>query len=153
MASSLATLNTKGQAPLNLRCLVGLYDSNMTIGARFRQLRLHLKLSGDDIGSICDVTKSMVSQWESDTSIPTVERLLALRSKYKFSLDWVLTGEGTMTQDGLYIAEPRVAAIASTLLHAMEDGQEYLVERTQKEIDADLQFIAQATAHAKAKDC
>lgn len=57
-------------------------------------------------------------------------------------------------QDGLYVSEPRVAAIASTLLHAMEEGQEYLVERTQKEIDAGLQFIAQATvdAHTKAKD-
>lgn len=125
----------------------------MSIGARFRQLRLHLNLSGEDVGTICGVSKGMVSQWESDKSTPTVERLLALRSEHKFSIDWILTGEGTMITDGIYVAEPRVAAIATTLLRAMEEGQDYMVEHTQKEIDADLQFIAQATAHAKTKDC
>lgn len=95
----------------------------------------------------------MVSQWEQNTSTPTVDRLLMLRSKHRFSIDWVLTGEGEMIPSGLYVTEPRVAAIAATLLHAMEDGQDYLVENTQKGLDASTKLAAEAAARAKAKDC
>lgn len=150
-------LNPRSQAPLNPRCLGGLYHQSMTdqptIGSRLRLLRRHFKLSGDALGEICEVSKGMVSQWEQNTSTPTVDRLLMLRSKHRFSIDWVLTGEGEMIPSGLYVTEPRVAAIAATLLHAMEDGQDYLVENTQKGLDASTKLAAEAAARAKAKDC
>jgi transcriptional regulator with XRE-family HTH domain len=125
----------------------------MTIGERLQQLRKHLRLTQEDLGAICDVSKGMVSQWEGDISVPTVERLLALHTRHRFSIDWVLTGDGDMIQTGLYVAEPRIAAIAATLLHAKEDGQDYLIENTQKSLAASTELAAQATAHAKAKDC
>ena len=125
----------------------------MSIGARFRQLRHHLKLSQDEIGAACgDATKSLVSQWESDKTAITMDRLAQLRQHHRFSIDWVITGEGAMISEGMYVADPRIAAIAATLLHAMEDGREYLVEKTQKEIDGDLELIARASAQAKAND-
>lgn len=66
----------------------------MSIGARLRQLRLANGLTQDQIGEICGVTKGMVSQWESDTVTPPTERLVALRGRLTFSLDWLMADAG-----------------------------------------------------------
>lgn len=102
---------------------------------------------------ICEVSKGMVSQWESDTSIPTVERLLKLHARHKFSIDWILTGDGTMIPEGLYVTDKRIAAIAETLLVAMEEGQDYLITNIQQSLDASTELAAKAAASAKKKDC
>lgn len=118
----------------------------MDIGTRFRQLRTHFKLSGEKVGAICGVTKGMVSQWESNISSPPTERLLALREKYPFSLDWLLTGDGEMISSGLYVTNPRIAAIATML---QNEGAPYLVEKIQKDIAADIELMHAA---ARAND-
>ncbi|MBI3096370.1 MAG: helix-turn-helix domain-containing protein [Rhodocyclales bacterium] len=94
----------------------------MTIGARFRQLRLHLKLSGEQIGGICGVSKGMVSQWESDSTIPPVDRLIALAGVHEFSIDWVLLNKGQMIPNGVYITDPKLIAFCG----AMEPVAEYV---------------------------
>ena len=35
----------------------------------------------------------MVSFWESGTNQPTIEKLLRLRTRLEFSMDWLITGE------------------------------------------------------------
>lgn len=98
----------------------------MSIGARFRQFRRHLKLSGAQIGEIRDVTKGMVSQWESDTSIPTSDRLIELQKKHPFSIDWLLTGKGDMIQtEHLNDAARRLI----TRLSTMTEREQYRVIR------------------------
>ncbi len=94
MASSLVSLNYKSQAPLNLKCLTSLYNNHMSIGARIRQLRQHYGYSQEKFGELCGgVTKGMVSQWESDASVPPYERLREFKSKgHQFSFDWLLEG-------------------------------------------------------------
>lgn len=67
----------------------------------------------------------MVSQWESDTSIPTTQRLLLLRKRVKFSIDWVLTGEDE--QHPAYPTKP-IQHVVETML-AMDIGEQYLVAR------------------------
>ena len=78
---------------LNRNCSLTLYIQHMSIGARIRQLRLANKLSGQHFGEFCEVSKGMVSQWESDTATPGIERLLMLRQHLEFSLDWLLLGD------------------------------------------------------------
>ena len=56
-----------------------------------------------------------------------------------------------MVPSGLY--DPRIAAIANTLRLAMQEGKEYLIENTQKNLDASTELAAQATALAKKNDC
>jgi len=126
----------------------------MDMGSRIRKLRKHLELSGDKFGEICGVTRGAVSQWEKNSTKPTIENLLKLRDQHHFSIDWVLTGEGTMVPvtSGLYVGDPRVAAIAISLLHAMEEGQDYLIENTQKSLDASTELAAQAIAGIKTRD-
>lgn len=67
-----------------------LYFRRMSIGDRLRQLRKDKGLTQEQVGEICDVTKSMVSQWESDESTPATDRLILLRQKIDFSIDWLL---------------------------------------------------------------
>lgn len=151
MLGNIADLNISCQAVLYHRTIASLYTSAMTIGSRVLELRKHLELSGDKFGEICGVTRGAVSQWEHDLTKPTTENLIKLREKHYFSIDWVLTGEGTMVPSGLY--DPRIAAIANTLRLAMQEGKEYLIENTQKNLDASTELAAQATALAKKNDC
>lgn len=73
--------------------------SAKTIGARLRQLRLANKLTQEQLGEKCGVTKGMVSQWESDDFVPPTERLLMLRNSIDFSMDWLLMGEPSTTEN------------------------------------------------------
>ena len=41
-----------------------------------------------------DITKSAVSQWESDSTMPTTAALLLIRTKVEFSIDWLLFDSG-----------------------------------------------------------
>lgn len=86
-------LNYKSQAHLNHNGLIWLYTASMSIGARIRQLREQNKLSGEKFGELCGVTKGMVSQWESDTSTPSTDRLIELRKHLVFSMDWLISGD------------------------------------------------------------
>lgn len=108
-------LNIIRQAPLNHKCLAFLYACPMSIGARIRQLRLSNGLSGEKFGEMCDVTKGMVSQWESDTVTPSTDRLLALHKHLEFSFDWLLNGIKAYTT-----ADPKIIAAAKAMEHTPE---------------------------------
>lgn len=127
----------------------------MTMGARIRALRTHLELSGDKFGELCDVTRGAVSQWENDLTRPTLDNLMKLREQRRFSIDWILTGDGEMVSPdkGLYVSDPRISAIASTLMRCMEERRDYIVDATQKELAASIELGERAEARAKAKDC
>jgi transcriptional regulator with XRE-family HTH domain len=42
-----------------------------------------------------------VSQWEAGISTPEIKKLIELRSKLNFSLDWLIAGEGELTLGSL----------------------------------------------------
>lgn len=113
-------------SPTKPNNLDSLYDSAMTIGTRFRQLRRHLNLSGEQIGEICGVSKGMVSHWESGNSIPTTDRLIELKNKHPFSIDWLLTGQGDMIQPD-QISE--AARHMITRLSTMTEREQYRIIR------------------------
>lgn len=132
MKNSLATLNMPCQAPLNHAGLDVLYFGRMSIGARFRQLRLENKLTQEQVGEICDVSKSMVSQWESDESTPATDRLILLRKRIEFSIDWLL-------MDG---PAPRPQTLA--LLRMAENLPDYAVEKLTREGSSYAELIESA---------
>lgn len=99
-----------------------------------------------------------ISQWISkpDTNIKN-NLLFEFADLTGFEARWIATGEGPQHSvgltDGVFVADPKIARIAQTLLLAQQEGKEYLVDKTQKDIDADTELIEQAAAHAKASDC
>ncbi|MEO6823280.1 MAG: helix-turn-helix transcriptional regulator [Nitrosospira sp.] len=64
------------------------------MGPRLIQLRRRYKLNQSKLGDLCGVSKGAVSQWETGISMPEMKKLVELRSKLLFSLDWLITGEG-----------------------------------------------------------
>jgi transcriptional regulator with XRE-family HTH domain len=100
MRNSLTPLNVQSQAVLNLRCLAALYSCPMsTTGERLRQLRKQKNLTLEEIGEICDVSKGMVSQWENNIVTPPIERMILLRKRYHFKLDWLYCEDGEFRPD------------------------------------------------------
>lgn len=128
MNVSLARLTIRSQAVLNERCLATLYPMDMTIGARLIQLRLAHKpkrLTQEKIGEYCGVSKSAVAQWESGATVPEIERLIKLREKVNFSLDWLLTGKGDIGQ--VYISDPRIDKVVQAMRGMEIEDAERLV--------------------------
>lgn len=66
------------------------------MGPRILQLRRKYKLNQSALGELCGVTKAAVSQWETGISTPEIKKLIEIRSKLIFSLDWLITGEGEL---------------------------------------------------------
>lgn len=98
----------------------------MTIGERFRELRLHLKLTQDQIGEMCgDATKGLISQWENDLLIPPSDQLIALSDKTAFSIDWLLNGRGEMFEPHLSDAAKHIVNKLST----MTEKEQYRIAR------------------------
>lgn len=80
------------------------------MGPRLVQLRRKYRLNQSQLGELCGVTKAAVSQWETGVSTPEIEKLVRLRSKLDFSLDWLLIGEEEVSRSGVmpYAKERRL---------------------------------------------
>lgn len=61
-------------------------------GTRLAELRCRCALTQSQLGELCGVPRTIISQWESGVSKPELSKLIALRSKLDFSLAWLLTG-------------------------------------------------------------
>jgi transcriptional regulator with XRE-family HTH domain len=125
----------------------------MLYGQRLKRARDHAKLTQAKLAELAGVSQPTISQLEQSESTDGSVYTAQFAYHCGVSAIWLADEIGEMIPTGVYVSEPRVAAIATTLLHAMEEGREYLVESTQKNLDASEELAAQATARAKGKDC
>lgn len=103
-----------------------------TFPKRLREARERLKLTQEDIASVCvrrngnTISRAAVAQWESGDSYPTAEFLPGISKKLKVSIDWLF---GLPPQDqGLSSEAMKLAAAweqlpqtaKETVLHALE---------------------------------
>lgn len=65
----------------------------MTLGERIRSLRTARGLSQEALAEKLDVSRQSLSKWETDASIPELDKLLLLRDIFGISLDALVTGE------------------------------------------------------------
>lgn len=119
MERSLVALNGICQAPLTSPGFAALYPVAMSIGARFRQLRLANKMPQEQFGDLVGVTKGMVSQWESGTSMPSTDKLVTLGRTLDFSMGWLLNGKGPPPNAG----DDQQALLAELFSAADERGR------------------------------
>ena len=59
-------------------------------------MRRHAGLSQTDLGKAFGLTRSAVSQWESEGTEPTSSNLRAIAMRWGVDYDWLATGRGTM---------------------------------------------------------
>lgn len=74
------------------------------LGARIAKARVEANLNQTELGEAFGLTRSAVSQWESETTEPTAENLRSIAVRLKVDYDWLATGRGLAAShdDGEY---------------------------------------------------
>ena len=67
----------------------------MTIGERIAQKRKENNLSQEALGEALGVSRQSISKWESDNSLPEIEKLIAMSKLFSVSVGWLLGVEET----------------------------------------------------------
>ncbi len=62
----------------------------MKLSDKIAALRQQRGLTQEDLASICNVSRQSISKWESDISLPEVDKLLLLSSLFQVSTDVLL---------------------------------------------------------------
>ncbi len=65
----------------------------MTVGQRIAQKRKELGLSQEGLGDQLGVSRQAIYKWESDASLPEIEKLVALSRIFSVSVGWLLGEE------------------------------------------------------------
>lgn len=77
----------------------------MTLGERIYALRTAKNLSQGDLAEQLDVSRQSVSKWETDTSVPDLDKLVKLCDLFEVSMDELVRGEVPRAE---VCEEPRV---------------------------------------------
>ena len=64
----------------------------MTLGQNICRLRTERGLSQGDLADALDVSRQSISKWETDASIPELEKLLRLSELFHITLDELVKG-------------------------------------------------------------
>ena len=67
----------------------------MTLGQRIAQKRKELGLSQEGLGEQLGVSRQAIYKWESDTSLPEIDKLITLSRIFSVSVGWLLGVEKT----------------------------------------------------------
>lgn len=67
----------------------------MTLGERICHLRMKQNMSQGDLANALDVSRQSVSKWETDASIPELNKLVRMSEVFQVSLDELVRGEET----------------------------------------------------------
>ena len=67
----------------------------MTLGENIVRLRTQKNWSQGDLADALDISRQSVSKWETDASIPELDKLLKLSELFGVTLDELVRGEDT----------------------------------------------------------
>jgi len=108
----------------------------MTLGNRIAALRSKHHMSQGDLAERLNVSRQSVSKWETDTSVPDLDKLIALSEIFAITLDELVKGhatEETTSQDqsnnhisqerSQYTAHNSSISPCTTLVPAINDTQ------------------------------
>ena len=62
----------------------------MTLGQRIQELRRGRGLSQEGLGDLLGVSRQAISKWESDITIPEVDKLIAISRQFDISVGYLL---------------------------------------------------------------
>ena len=85
----------------------------MTTGQRIAAKRKELELSQEGLGERLGVSRQSIYKWESDASLPEIDKLVALSRLFNVPVGWLLGVEEESTQG----SDPR----SEEQLHMIEE--------------------------------
>lgn len=65
----------------------------LTLGTRINRLRTEKKLSQGELAEALGVSRQSISKWETDSSVPELDKLMKLSRLFGITLDELVTGE------------------------------------------------------------
>ena len=71
----------------------------MTLGQRIAQKRKEAALSQEALGDALGVSRQAIYKWESDASVPEIEKLIAMSRLFGVSVGWLLGVEEEPTPE------------------------------------------------------
>lgn len=83
----------------------------MTIGQRIAQKRKELGLSQEALGEQLGVSRQSIYKWESDSSLPEIEKLIALSSIFNVPVGWLLGTETQPAESGNELSETQMKMV------------------------------------------
>lgn len=78
----------------------------MTLGKRIAQLRMQRGISQIELAEQLAVSRQAISKWETDGSVPELEKLIQLSEIFDVTLDELIKGEGAQTPPPAPAPEP-----------------------------------------------
>lgn len=78
----------------------------MTLGEKISILRKQHEMSQGDLAEKMNVSRQSVSKWETDTSVPELEKLIQLSGVFHITLDELVTGDVPPERESDASAEP-----------------------------------------------
>lgn len=64
----------------------------MSLGTNISRLRAEKRLSQGDLAEVLEVSRQSVSKWETDSSVPDLDKLIKLSQLFGVTLDELVTG-------------------------------------------------------------
>lgn len=83
----------------------------MSLGERIYKLRTEKELSQGDLAEALEVSRQSISKWETNGSVPELEKLVKLSEVFGVSLDALVTGKEDAEQPAAQEVEPQVVCI------------------------------------------
>lgn len=99
----------------------------MTIGQRVAQKRKELGLSQEALGDQLGVSRQSIYKWESDTTLPEIDKLIALSRLFGVSVGWLL-GVEEPQMDGAENAGADPGSVPETGPGELTEAQLNMVE-------------------------
>lgn len=83
----------------------------MSLGERICKLRTEKNLSQGDLADALEVSRQSISKWETNGSVPELDKLVKLSEIFDISLDELITGKKNVEQPVTPQVEPQVIYI------------------------------------------
>lgn len=86
----------------------------MTLGEKIYTLRMKEGLSQEAFGEKLGVSRQSVSKWETDQSIPELDKIVLISDLFAVTTDYLLKGSGEEKQAAGWQGGPDAGQTAST---------------------------------------
>ena len=89
----------------------------MTLADRIQQLRKQKGISQEELADRVGVSRQAVSKWESEQSVPDMDRIILLSDYFEVTTDYLLRGIEPAPPAGEKQADGRIFTIVATVLN------------------------------------
>ncbi len=99
----------------------------MNLGERIYTLRTEKEMSQGDLAEAMEVSRQSISKWETNGSVPELDKLVKLSEVFGVSLDALVTGKEDAEQPAAQEAEPQIVYIEKPVEKRSTTAQKWCI--------------------------